>query len=630
LTKTGQARINLRITIICFLRRTAVADHTPKLLDALDAFEDGIYIINEDYTVEYMNKFMKLLFGDGVGKKCHTVLVKSETPCNWCNYHKIFTENETHHSQVYLESVDKTFALSELPVFNQDGTKSKLSLYRDISHSVHQEERLKSSKASYQRLFSHVGCGVFISSKEGRFLDVNPALLKMLGYQNKEEFLSLDLARDVYLKPEDRRRYTQIIEKKGKVVDYEVKWRRRDGHILYILLTSNVRYDANGNVLGYEGIVVDQTRRKNHENQIKEAHDFLDKIISCSPNAIMAMDMKGVIRLWNKSAEDIFGYPADRVVEKMTIQEIFSSKLAKKVMEMMRDEQYGGRGKLASYPLNFTRDDGELVEGNLSAGILYDEKGQELASVAIFVDLKERLRTERELSAARQHLLQSEKLAAMGRLTSQIAHELNNPLFGIMNTLELMKTEISPDNKRRRLLDMSLSEIERLADMLKKMLSFSKPDQDRRLEIDINQVIEELMLLYEKRFRENSIKVVLNLVENPGMIFASRDQLRQVFINLFSNAMYAMPDGGSLEITTWTASGRLYISVRDTGTGIKPAHIKKIFDSFFTTKTESVQGVGLGLSVCYGFIKDHDGDIVVESEEGQWTKFTIMLPLDGH
>lgn len=604
-----------------------MTDHTPKLLDALDAFEDGIYIINEDYTVEYMNKFMKLLFGDGVGKKCYEVLIGTETPCDWCKYKEIFIKNETHHSEIYLESVDKTFALSELPVFNQDGTKSKLSLYRDITRSVLQEEKLKSSKASYQRLFKHVGCGVFISSKEGRFLDVNPALLRMLGYQDKDEFLSLDLARDVYLSPDDRRKYTQIIEKKGRVVDYELKWRRRDGHILHILLTSNVRYDSQGNILGYEGIIVDQTRRKKSEEEIKEAHDFLDKIISCSPNAIMAMDMKGVIRLWNQGAEDIFGYKSSQVIGKMSIQEIFSVKVAKKVTEMLRDEKFGGRGKLNSYPLNFNKENGELVEGNLSAAILYDEKGAELATVGLFVDLKERLQTERDLSAARQHLLQSEKLAAMGRLTSQIAHELNNPLFGIMNTLELMKTEISPDNKRRRLLDMSLSEIERLAEMLKKMLSFSKPDQEKRQRININVIIDELMLLYEKRFRESSIKVRLDLLEDPGEIMASRDQLRQVFINLFSNAMYAMPDGGTLEIATSVSSGKLHIIVSDTGTGISPVHIKKIFDSFFTTKTESVQGVGLGLSVCYGFIKDHDGDILVESEEGKWTKFTILLPL---
>ena len=606
-----------------------MTEHTPKLMNALDLFEDGIYIINDDYTVEYMNKFMRVLFGDGIGKKCHKVLLGSDKPCNWCKYNEVFVKNETHHSKVYIKSLDKTFALSEIPVTNHDGTKSKLSIYRDITHRLEQEAKLKSSKANYKRLFKHVGCGVFVSSKKGHFLDVNPALLKILGYTNKEEFLSLDLAKDVYLSPDDRRKYTEIMEKKGKVIDYEIKWRKRDGNILNVLLTSNVRYDTDGKIIGYEGIVVDQTRRKKQENEIKKAHDFLNKIISCSPNAIMAMDMQGMIKLWNQGAEEIFGFKSDQVIEKMSIQQIYSKKISKKVMEMMRDEKFGGKGKLNSYPLNLKKENNELVEGNLSASIVYDEKGNELASVAIFSDLKERLETERELSSARQHLLQSEKLAAMGGLTSQIAHELNNPLFGIMNTLELMKTEISPQNKRRRLLDMSLSEIQRLADMLKKMLSFSKPDEDKRIEIDVNMVIDELMLLYEKRFRENSIKVKLNLVENPKGIFASKDQLRQVFINMFSNAMYAMADGGNLTIFSKVIEKNLSITIKDTGIGIKPEHIKKIFDSFFTTKTESVQGVGLGLSVCYGFIKDHGGDIIVESQEEEWTKFTITLPITG-
>ena len=598
-------------------------------INLLDVFEDGIYIINENYIIEYMNTTIKTLFGECVGEKCYQILKNSDKPCKKCKFHEIFVHNETHHSEVYIDSVNKKFALTELPLINQDKSKSKLCIYHDLSHRVKQEAKLKSTQEDYKRLFNHVGCGVFISSKKGKFIDVNPTLLKILGYQDKEEFLSLDLTTDVYLKPEDRRKYTNIIEKEGQVIDYEVKWKRRDGHVLQVLLTSNVRYDSKGAILGYEGIVVNQTRRKQQENELKEAHDFLDKLIACSPNAIMVMDMRGVIKLWNQFAEDIFGFESDEIIEKMTIGQIFSNKIAIKVMKMMRDKKFGGKGRLNSYPLNFKKKNGELVEGNLSASIMYDENDNELASVAIFSDLKERLKMERELGTARQHLLQSEKLAAMGRLTSQIAHELNNPLFGIMNTLELMKTEIPPENKRRRLLDMSLSEIERLADMLKKMLSFSKPDQDKRQKIDINMVIEELMLLYEKRYRENSIKMQLDLVENQGTVLASKDQLRQVLINMFSNAMYAMPEGGILEISTKLLNKMFCIKIKDTGTGIKSENLEKIFDSFFTTKTESVQGVGLGLSVCYGFIKDHGGDIVVDSHEGEWTEFTITLPLEN-
>ncbi|MCP3899779.1 MAG: PAS domain S-box protein [Desulfobacteraceae bacterium] len=604
-----------------------MADSSFRVMDAMDALDTGIYVVNENFSVEYMNKYMTDLFGDGIGKKCYEVINKSDEPCPWCKNAMVFKKNESWSYEIFVESIGQNFSVVDHPVSNKDGSRSKLSIYKDMSRELAQKARLKFSDDNYKRLCTQLGCGVFTSSKYGRFLDVNPALLQILGYDNKEEFLALDLARDVYLNSDDRKHYMETIEEKDGVVDYEVEWKRKDGSIVDILLTSNVRYDANGQTLGYEGIIVDQTQRKNIEKQLIKAHDFMDKIISCSPNAIMAMDLRGKIMLWNRGAEESFGYMASDVVGKMSIQQVYSREIAKKVMEMIRGNDFGGKGRLNSYPLKFEKGSGEVVDGNLSASLLYDENNNEIATVAAFVDLNERLKMERQLGEARQHLLQSEKLAAMGRLTSQIAHELNNPLFGIMNTLELMKTEISPQNKRRKLLDMSLSEIMRLADMLKKMLSFSKPDEEEKSQIDINTVLGELLMLYEKRLRENSIKLKVSMADDPGVILASKDQLRQVFINLFSNAMYAMPDGGTLMIATSMNGSDLQITVSDTGTGIESEHIGKIFDSFFTTKTDSVKGVGLGLSVCYGFIQDHDGDISVESKVGEGTTFLIRLPL---
>lgn len=601
---------------------------TARLIEALEAIEDGIYIINEKYEIDYMNNSMVKLFGEGVGKKCYELINRGKGICSWCRYKEVFEKGETHYGEIYIDHLDKTFHLIELPVFHRDGSRSKLSIYRDITRRREQEAKLKSTEEDYKRLFNHAGCGVFISSKEGRFIDVNPALLKMLGYENKDNFLAMDIATDLYLKPELRRQYQKKVEKDGRVVDYEVEWRRRDGHTISALLTSHVRYDINNNILGYEGIVVDQSQRKTIEAERKKALNFLDQTIACNPNAIMGSNMQGELLIWNQGAEEIFGYEAEDVIGKMNITEIYPEGLAYEVMKMLRSGEYGGVGKLSSYPLTFTSRDGEDIDGNLSASILYDDDGREIASVGIFVNLMERLKMERKLSRTRQQLLQSEKLAAMGRLTSQIAHELNNPLFGIMNTLELMKTEISPRNKRRKLLDMSLSETMRLADMLKKMLSFSRPDQEEKFHICINTVLEEISLLYEKRFRESSIKYRLTPGENMPMILASKDQLRQVFLNMISNAIDAMPDGGTLNITTSFDGGKVKVIISDTGSGIKDEHLEKIFDSFFTTKTESVKGVGLGLSVCYGFIKEHGGDISVQSKVGEGTTFNICFPVD--
>ena len=428
------------------------------------------------------------------------------------------------------------------------------------------------------------------------------------------------------MRPEDRSTFREMIERDGQVTDYEVEFKRKDGSTIPILLTGHVRYDQHGNVIGYEGLNVDLSHRKLMEKELQEAYDFINKIIQSSPNSIMATDLEGNILIWNRAAEETLGYSASEVIGKMNIEKIYPEGTARKVMQMLRSSEFGGVGRLRSFPMVYVRQDGEVVEGTLSAAIIYDTKGNEIASVGSFVDLRERLEMERALRRTQEQLLQSEKLAAMGRLTSQVAHELNNPLYGIMNTLELLKTEISPQSKRRKILEMAHSETVRLSEMLRKMLSFSKPDQEERQPVDINSVIDEILLLHEKQFREHDIKIATKFAERLGVVNASKNQLRQVFLNMVANARDAMPKGGTLTVTTSGNSDEIRVEISDTGIGISEENIIKIFDSFFTTKDE-VKGVGLGLSVCYGFIKDHGGDIKVQSQVGQGTTFTITLPI---
>jgi len=591
----------------------------------LEAFEDGIYVMNQDLTVEYMNSAMIADFGEGIGKKCHQLLNHSETKCPWCRSDEVF-EGRTVRREVYVPIVDKTFYLIEIPFENADGSVSKLSIYRDITESKKQAQRLQASQEDFRNLFEHMATGIFISSKEGKFLNANRALLDMLGYDSKEEFLSIDLPQDLYVRPEDRRKFQEMMERDGRVIDYEVEFKRKDGRTIPILLTGHARYDQQGNIVGYEGLNVDLSRRKLMEKELREAYDFMNKIVQSSPNSITATDMKGNILIWNQAAEETIGYKADEVIGKMNIRKIYPEGVARKVMQLLKSEEHDGAGRLRSYPMVYVRRDGEVIEGNLSAAIIYDANGKEIASVGSFVDLRDRLEMERALRNTQEQLLQSEKLAAMGRLTSQIAHELNNPLYGIMNTLELLKTEIPPENRRRKILEMALSETIRLSDLLRKMLSFSKPDQEERQPVDINSVIDEILLLHEKQLKENDINIVTSFGQDMGLVNASKNQLRQVFLNMVANARDAMPDGGTLTVVTGADSAEVTVEIKDNGTGIREEHIDKIFDSFFTTKGE-VKGVGLGLSVCYGFIKDHGGDIKVKSQVGSGTTFTITLPV---
>ncbi len=196
--------------------------------------------------------------------------------------------------------------------------------------------------------------------------------------------------------------------------------------------------------------------------------------------------------------------------------------------------------------------------------------------------------------------------------------ELNNPIYGIMNTLELLKTEIPPTSKRRRILELSLSEAQRLAEMLRNMLSFSKPEEETRRPVRINELVEGILLVMDKQMRESNIKIETSFDDQIPEVMASTNQMRQVLLNMFKNAKEAMPRGGTLTVQTRREDSKVSIHIQDTGVGIPERIRDKIFDAFFTTK-QAVKGVGLGLSVCYGIIKDHGGEIKVESEEGKGT-----------
>ncbi|MBU2488726.1 MAG: PAS domain S-box protein, partial [Proteobacteria bacterium] len=583
-----------------------------RIISVLDAMQDGIYIIGQDFVVEYMNQAMRENLAAHEGTKCFEIINGRSEICPWCRAREVFEDGATVRWEFHTKDPNRVYEVTELPLAMPGGRRSKLSIFRDLTPYRLQAERLQVTEQDFARLFETVDCGVYISSKEGRFLDANRALLSMMRYDSKEEFLHLDIEKDVYQDPGDRARFREMIERDSRVVDYEVDFKRRDGTPIHVLLTSHVRRDPSGKILGYEGIIVDQTPRMRLAAKLREANDFLQKLIASSPNAIMAADMKGNILIWNRAAEEILGYRAEEVIQKMNIVQIWPEGMAHQIMKMLRSDDHGGPGRVRSFPFTAKRRDGGVLESNFSAAILYDEQGRETATVGIMVDLKERLDMERRLRETQEQLLQSEKLAAMGRLTSQVAHEVNNPLYGIMNTLELLKTEVPPESKRRRILEMALSETVRLSTLLRKMLTFSKPDQEERQATNINTVMDEILMLHEKRLRENDISVETEFDPDLPPVRASKNQLRQVFLNLVANAHDAMPDGGVLTVATWPEDKIVVMEIADNGMGMRPEIQEKIFDAFFTTKG-AVKGVGLGLSVCYGFIKEHGGDITVES-----------------
>jgi len=597
--------------------------------------EDGIIVFDEDSQIEFANQMACEIVGlpkeqilgreffSLIGKRDEEFLEEMVMRGEGMG-EKVCTEMLIQNPQNQVKETEICIA----PTRSEDGRIKTYAYIRDITERKKFEKELKESEEKYRNLFESVRHGLFISTKEGHFLDCNQAMWGLLGYQDKEEFLKIDIAKDLYVDPEDRKTFQGLVEKLEFVKDFEVEFKKKNGERITVLLTATAKRDEEGTIIGYEGLNIDITDRKKMEKELKEANDFLMNLIESSVDGIIVTDMKGDILIFNKGAENLLGYRAEEVVEKMNIRSIYQPGVAKEVMEKLRSPDFGGVGKLTSFPIFHRRKEGELIEGDLSASIIFDEKGNEIASVGIFKDLRERLGMERELQKMREALLQSEKLAAMGRLTSQIAHELNNPIYGIMNTLELLKTEIPPESKRRRILELSLSEIQRLSEMLRNMLSFSKPEEEKRRPIKVDELVEGILLMMEKQMRESNIQVEKSFDPDIPEVMASTNQMRQVMLNIIKNAKEAMPKGGTLTVRTAREEGRVLIHIRDTGVGIPEEIRDKIFEAFFTTK-QKVKGVGLGLSVCYGIIKDHGGEIKVESEEGKSTTFMISLPIES-
>lgn len=258
---------------------------------------------------------------------------------------------------------------------------------------------------------------------------------------------------------------------------------------------------------------------------------------------------------------------------------------------------------------------------------------QEIQSWKIQLEKKVEERTEK-LRMAREQLVQSEKMASMGVLTSSVAHEINNPLQGILTYIKLMLKIISGENiDQKRLedfknyLQLMGNEIERCGDMVKNLLVFSKQTKLNIQESAVNSIIKNSLLLVENKIKLQNIDVNLELQENLPRIYCDVKQIQQSLIAVIINSTEAMPKGGKISITSRNIDNKeIEITIADTGEGIPKENLKHIFDPFFTTK-ETAKSTGLGLFVAYGIIREHKGTIKVESKPGKGTVFHIRLPV---
>jgi two-component system NtrC family sensor kinase len=221
-------------------------------------------------------------------------------------------------------------------------------------------------------------------------------------------------------------------------------------------------------------------------------------------------------------------------------------------------------------------------------------------------------------------------MAAIGNLTAGIAHELNNPLNNISLTTEALIDEFDDWDKedKLRMLNTIAAQVERAGTTVANLLDFTRRDESSFEEVSVNDILNRTVALIGNEISLNNIQLKLDLSDNLPRLMGNVHNLQQVFLNLFLNAIQAMPDGGSLTVKSYVDDGQIRIDVGDSGVGIPPENLDKIFDPFFTTK-EVGKGTGLGLSVSYGIIRKHHGRVTVTSDVGKGTTFTITLPVSN-
>jgi PAS domain S-box-containing protein len=597
--------------------------------------EDGIFVFDERFNILFANQMASEITGisqsELIERNFFSVIGKHDREFLEGTVirgkglgKKLCVEISIVTPQGQLKETDICIASAE----SKKGSVNIYAYVRDITVRKKYERDLKDSEERLRNLFERVRHGLFISSKEGKFLDCNQALLEMLDYSSKEECLNIDLTENLYANPEDRKTFQESIERDGYVKDMEVEFKKKDGSKITVLLTGYPIRDARGDIMGYQGINLDITERKRIEEELRETNEFFRNLIERSVDGIIATDMKGNIFIFNKGAEELTGYSVSKVVGKLHITDLYPKGMAKQVMEKLRSSEYGGVGKLTPIPLTILNRAGDQVPIQLSAALIYDRSGQEVATVGIFTDLRPRLKMEKRLEETHLQLVSSEKMASLGKLAAGIAHEINNPLGGILIYSSLLMEDLPPDDPKRPDLERIVQETGRCKEIVKSLLEFARQTEPKREPVDINRAITDGLFFLENQALFHNIRITKRLDPSLPLIIGNAGPLKQVFTNIIINAAEAIHGTGELTITTFSSPNRnsVFVEFTDTGEGIPEENLSRIFEPFFTTKDVG-KGTGLGLATSYGIVESHGGKIDVKSKVGEGATFTIELPV---
>ncbi|MGC8892212.1 MAG: ATP-binding protein [Candidatus Saccharicenans sp.] len=346
--------------------------------------------------------------------------------------------------------------------------------------------------------------------------------------------------------------------------------------------------------------------------ELQRLKDYSDNIIESLTVGVAVVDENEKIIGWNRVLESQFGVKREQALGQK-FSEVIGEENFKVIFSPESQPEYQ---LLSEVSLN-TRTGGKKIF-DVARTPLLDNQLQAYGTIIVFEDITEKIRMQ-------QQLLTSEKLASIGLLSAGVAHEINTPLTGISSYVQMLQKKLA-ETAYLQILQKIEAQTERVNKIIKNLLNFARNPADESFHrVNLKETMEEIISLIDYRLKSLNIRLQLEL--NPVVIYGQKERLQQVFINIILNALDAMPGGGTMTIEILQKEETALIRISDTGTGIKPEHLPRIFDPFFTTKGMG-KGTGLGLSISYAIIKEHEGQILVDSAVGQGTTFTIILPVN--
>ncbi len=581
-------------------------------MEIFDAISDFIVVHDEQHNVLRVNRSLADFVGIapdqmiGVNMRALEALSAGASPhsCPFCRSGEGLDEY-VHPAleRTYLISTSRVHAASSAQL-------QTVHVLKDITDRREAERR-------YRELFDNIQEGIYVSTPQGRFIEVNDAMVRILGYSSRDEVLQLDIPTQLYFSAQRRQELVALLKQTGEMRNHEETLRRKDGSPVHVFMNCHAMRDSTGKVVQHRGLMLDVSILRQSQTELQKERDFSNKILSHTQSLILVTDTDGVISYANRRWSGL-GFQQNQILSR-ALPELCAPPRRAALRDALAAVARGQQ--VDNFDLSLLRGDGVSAQFSANLSPISGEDGGVGSIVVVMTDVT-------DSAMLRSKLMHAEKMAAVGQLVSGVAHEVNNPLTAILGFTDLLMENPELPESARRDLRVILQEAQRTKQIVQNLLSFARQMPPQRQPVQVNSILQRTVHLRSYDFMSHGIQVIERLDESLPQVIGDSHQLQQVFLNILNNAYDAVRETARparIEIMSARAGSFVEISFRDNGPGIPDPG--PIFDPFFTTKDVG-KGTGLGLSICYGIVREHGGEIVCHNNlDSEGATFIVRLPV---